>query len=43
MKQTRDDSQTPATSEGTSWHFYFIIGVIGAGVVMLVAKVFGLF
>jgi hypothetical protein len=42
MKQTRDVSETPATSEGFSWHFYFIVGVIGVGVIMLVAKAFGL-
>jgi hypothetical protein len=42
MKQTRDVSQTTATSEGTSWHFYFVVGVIGLGVILLVARAFGL-
>jgi hypothetical protein len=43
VKQTRDVSQTSATSEGTSWHFYFVVGVISVGVIMLVARAFGLF
>jgi hypothetical protein len=42
VKQTRNASETPDTSEGISWHFYFIVGVIGVGVIMLVAKAFGL-
>jgi hypothetical protein len=43
VKQTGDVSQTPATSEGTSWHFYFVVGVISVGLIMLIAKAFGLF
>jgi hypothetical protein len=42
VKQTRNASETPDTSEKISWHFYFIVGVIGVGVIMLVAKAFGL-
>jgi hypothetical protein len=42
VKPTRDIPQTPVSSEGTSWHFYFIVGVISIGVIMLIAKASGL-
>ena len=44
VKVTKNVSQTPnAIDEGGSWQFKFVMGVIAAGVLMLLLKTIGLF
>lgn len=42
-KNQSQSSTKESQPEGVSWQFYFIVGVIGLGVLGLVGKAFGLF